>query len=262
MDLISPENIEIFFLSFVRIVTIVMVLPVIGYEPINKSVKVMFSLIFTSLLIPSISAIDIPVSLANSNLLTFFVFVLNESITGIIIGFIPFFIFAAFQFAGELMGIQMGLSMMSQFDPSAGTNLGIMGRLQYIFLMTIFLMIGGHIFFFEAIVRSFEVIPIGSISYNGIAGILGIIIHHTSEIFVIGIKAGAPVIVSLFVMDAGLGIIARTVPQMNIFLVGIPLKIGAGLVIFLIVLGFIVKLFIKYFGEIQSDLFKIIDFLA
>jgi len=239
-----------------------MLLPVIGYEPINKSVKVMFSLVFTLLLIPSIAAIEIPISLTNSGLVAFFAFVLNETITGIIIGFIPLFLFAAFQFAGELMGIQMGLSMMSQFDPSAGTNLGIMGRLQYIFLMTIFLIIGGHIFFFEAIVRSFEVIPIGSISYNGIAGILGVVLYHTSELFVIGIKAGAPVIVSLFVMDSGLGIIARTVPQMNIFLVGIPLKIGAGLLIFLVVLGFIVKLFIKYFGQIQSDLFKIIDFLS
>ena len=262
MDFINPENIEIFFLSFIRIVTIVMFLPVIGYEPINRSVKVIFSLMFTLLLLPSISAIDISVSLANSNLLSFFAYVLNEAITGIIIGFIPLFLFAAFQFAGELMGIQMGLSMMSQFDPTAGTNLGVMGRLQYIFLMTIFLIIGGHLFFFEAIVRSFEVIPIGAISYNGIGGILGILLKHTSEIFIIGIKAGAPVIVSLFVMDAGLGIIARTVPQMNIFLVGIPLKIGVGLMIFLIVLGFIVKLFIKYFGEIQSDLFKIIDLLG
>ena len=262
MEFVTPKNIEIFFLSFIRIVTIVMFLPIIGYEPINKSVKVMFALMFTLLLLPTITAIDIPLSLSSSNLIVFFAFVLNEVITGIIIGFIPLFLFAAFQFAGELMGIQMGLSMMSQFDPSAGTNLGIMGRLQYIFLMVIFLIIGGHLFFIEAIVRSFEIIPIGAISYNGIAGILGIVLKHTADIFVIGIKAGAPVIVSLFVMDAGLGIIARTVPQMNIFLVGIPLKIGAGMIIFLIVLGFIVKLFIKYFGELQSDLFKIIDFLA
>jgi len=239
-----------------------MFLPIIGYEPISRNVKVMFALLFTILILPSISEIDIPVSLSSSSLIAFFAYVINEAITGIIIGFIPLFLFAAFQFAGELMGIQMGLSMMSQFDPSAGTNLGIMGRLQYIFLMTIFLIIGGHLFFIEAIVRSFEIIPIGAISYNGIAGILGIVLKHTADIFIIGIKAGAPVIVSLFVMDAGLGIIARTVPQMNIFLVGIPLKIGAGLIIFLIVLGFIVKLFIKYFGEIQSDLFKIIDFLA
>lgn len=259
MEYITPENIESFFLVFVRTLTIIIFLPVIGYQGINMKVKVLFALLFSVLIFPSATPISF---LEQGGFLQFAACALNEILTGIIIGFVPQFLFAGFQFGGEFMGMQMGLTMIQMMDPTTEANISVMARLLYIFIMVIFLFIGGHLFFIEAIGLSLEVIPLGHFAYTGVTGILKIVTEQTATIFVIGIKAGAPVIVSLFVIEVGMGFIARTVPQMNIFLVGVPLKIGIGLIIFLIILGYTTKLFINHFGQLQSDMLLLLKIIG
>lgn len=259
MEFITPENIESFFLVFIRTLTIIVFLPVIGYQGINMKVKVLFALFFSVLIFPS----AIPIEVVNQGgLIRFFAFALNEVLVGIIIGFIPQFLFAAFQFGGEIMGMQMGLTMIQMMDPTTETNISIMGRLLYIFLMIIFLFIGGHLFFIEAIGLSLKIIPLGHFAYTGIIGILKIVTEQTASIFIIGIKAGAPIIVSLFIIETAMGFISKTVPQMNILLVGVPLKIGVGLILFLVILGYTTKLFITHFGKLQSDILLLLNIIG
>jgi len=259
MEFITADNITYFYLVFIRVLTIIVLLPVLGYEGIDMKVKVLFSFLTSILLFPY--AVQVPLEMSG-NLGLFVGYTLNEIVAGLIIGFLPIMIFVGFQYAGELMSMQMGLSMMQMMDPTTQSNISVMGRLKYIFLMMIFLFMGGHLFFIEAIGKSFELIPLGHIAYDGFAGVVQIVIRNIGDILVIGIKAGAPVVISLFVIEAGLGILSRTVPQMNIFLVAVPLKIGAGLIIFLAVVGYVVKLFIQHYGILQNDMLNIIKLLG
>lgn len=258
MDFINANNIEYFFLVFIRVFTIIIFLPVIGYEGVDIRVRALFSFLTAIICFPLATFTAAPI---NGSLQIFIAYAANEVLIGVIIGFIPLFIFAGFEFAGEFMGMQMGLSMMSYFDPTSGANISTISRLKYITLMLIFLMVGGHIFFIEAITKSFDVIRLGEPSYSGFAGIIQIILSNLKEIYIIGIKAGAPVVVSLFVIEVGLGLISKTIPQMNIFLVGIPLKILVGLIILVVVIGYIISLFTDYVGRLQGDMLDVINLL-
>lgn len=259
MTEITPANVEFYFLSFIRVFTLVSVLPVIGYESINIRVKILFSFFFTAVVFPF--AIYNEALLAGS-VASFFVYVLNEIAAGLIIGVIPVFLFYAFQFAGDFLSMQMGLSMTQAVDPTTQTNITIIGKLNYVFVMMIFFIIGGHLFFIEAIVKSFEVIPLGAAAYLKFGDILAIVGRNIHQLIVTGIKAGAPILISLFVVESALGIMARTVPQMNIFIVGIPLKIFVGFSLLILILGYVVRVFIAGFATIQNDVFTIINLLG
>lgn len=258
MDFINEQNIEYFILVFIRVFTIIVFLPVIGYEGVDIRVRALFSFFTAMICFPLAVFTAAP---TNGSLEIFVAYAANEVLVGLIIGFITLFIFAGFEFAGEFMGMQMGLSMMSYFDPTSGANISTLGRLKYIMLMLLFLLLGGHIFFIEAIAKSFEVIRLGEPSYSGFAGIIQILLSNLKEIYVIGIKAGAPVVVSLFVIEFGLGMISKTVPQMNIFLVGIPLKILVGMLILVTIIGYIINLFTGYLGRLQGDMLDVINLL-
>ncbi|MBN1968868.1 MAG: flagellar biosynthetic protein FliR [Candidatus Delongbacteria bacterium] len=259
MDFINVDNIEFVFLTFIRTFTIIVFLPVFGYQGVDMRVKVLLSILLTILIFPYVTY---PEAILGSNISAYFGYAVSEIVVGIIIGFMPVFLFAAFQFAGELMGLQMGLSMMAMMDPTSEMNLSVMSRLKYIFVMLIFLISGGHLFFIKAIVESFTVIEIGHINLTSFGAIMNIVTDNLMNLFIIGIKAGAPVVISLFVIESALGIMARTVPQMNIFLVGFPLKILIGFVMFITGLGLIVQIFLNHFGLLESDIFKIIDILG
>ncbi|PID29490.1 MAG: flagellar biosynthetic protein FliR [Candidatus Cloacimonadota bacterium] len=259
MDFITPNNIESFFLAFIRVLTIVVFLPVLGYQGVDMRVKVLLSFLLAILLFPFVTPIAPTI---DGGLIKFVGYALSELFIGITIGFVPLFIFAAFQFAGELMGLQMGLTMMAMMDPTTDTNLSLMSRLKYFFLMLIFLLIGGHLFFIEAIGESFKEIALGSVNFLSVSSITEMLTKNLSTLFSLGIKAGAPVVVTLFIIESALGIIARTVPQMNIFLVGFPLKILIGFITFITILGYVIKLFIVNLGIVEHDMLSLIKLLG
>ena len=258
MEFINAQNIEYFFLVFIRVFTIIVFLPVIGYENIDIRVRLLFSMLTAIICFPLAMHGAAP---SDGSLAMFTAFAANEVLIGLIIGFIPLFLFAGFEFAGELIGMQMGLSMMSYFDPTTNMNISTVARLKYILLMLIFLLIGGHIFFIEAIGKSFEIIRLGEPAFSGFAGIVQIVLTNIKEIYVIGFKAGAPVVAALFLIEAGLGLVSKTVPQMNIFLVGVPLKILVGLAMLLVIIGYVINLFTGYWAQIQGDMLDVINLL-
>lgn len=259
LEYVTPANIESFFLSFIRISVLITMMPVIGYQGVDARVKVLFSVMLTLVVFPYATELS---NLSDGTIAAFFAYALNEVIIGLVAGFLTMFVFYAFQYAGELMSLQMGLTMLSMMDPTTQVNLSALSRLKYIFLMLIFLMIGGHIFLVEAIKISFDVVPLGEVNFASFASVTRLVIDHTHEILEIGLKAGAPVVVTLFVIDCGLGIIARTVPQMNIFLVGFPLKILVGFIVFMIVLGYVTNLFIDTYGKLEGDIINVIRLLG
>ena len=149
----------------------------------------------------------------------------RELLVGILIGFVFFSLFVGVQMAGAFIGFQMGFAIVNVIDPVTSQQISIMSQFKYIMATLIFFLLDGHHMVLHAVVGSYQLIPIGEAVFRfSMYQEIGRLI---TGIFVIGIKLAAPVMVTLILLDVGLGVVSRTViPSMNIFIVGFPMKIG------------------------------------
>ncbi len=172
-----------------------------------------------------------------------------EITTGLIIALTAQFFFAAIQLAGQIIDTQMGFGIMNVIDPLSGTQAPILGNFKFILAILVFLNIDGHHLLIQAFFDSYRIIPIGQISLE--TNFLQLLIKDFGNIFVIGLKLSLPIVGALLFADVVLGIIARTVPQMNIFMVGMPAKILLGFGVLLAS----VPLYIYYLNTLIEDMF-------
>ncbi|KAA3615476.1 MAG: flagellar type III secretion system protein FliR [Calditrichaeota bacterium] len=221
MNALLPE-IEVFFLVFVRIITLFVLVPVFNHRAIPMTVRIALALVFTVSLIPQVPIIQIEISTAAG-----YVFLIGkEVLTGIILGFATEFIFHAVRFAGQIISFLMGFSMVIAFDPEVKQQISIISRIKSITAITLFLIIDGHFLLLEAISRSFEIIPLVGMKMSG--DVVPYLVRLSADVFVIALQIAGPILVMLLLTNVGLGILARTVPQMNVFIVGFPLTISVG----------------------------------
>ena len=131
--------------------------------------------------------------------------------------------------AGAITGFQIGLIIAQAFDPNAGGQVPIIGRLWLLLASLIFMAINGHHLVIHAFNDSYHVIPPGQVLING--GTPELMMKYTAYTFVMAVKIAAPVLVTLVLADVALGTVAKMMPTMNIFIVGFPLKVGLGLLV-------------------------------
>ncbi|HLV31789.1 MAG TPA: flagellar biosynthetic protein FliR [Chitinispirillaceae bacterium] len=255
----SVDQIEVFILIFVRIITIIALLPVFGSESIPVQLKVGFSLLLSIILFNMIFS-SIP-QMPDFSWGIMALIVIKEILVGLAIGFAASTLFAAVQFAGRLIDTEMGFGMVQLFDPFSGQSVTVMGQFQIIVFTLLFLLFNGHYFFILAIQKSFEVIPLTGANIAG-GHLVVQIANMVSNIFILAIKFSAPVFITLVLTSISLGVVARTVPQMNIFFVGLPLKIMVGLGATFIALPLLGNLFRKMVDALIQDIWRILHIMA
>jgi flagellar biosynthetic protein FliR len=162
-----------------------------------------------------------------ANLGNFAVGAIGEILLGITIGMAVNLIFVGLQMAGQISGYQMGMALARVMDPSAGQQVPLLAQFFQLFAFLIFLAINAHHWFLMALADSFQLVPPFGFKISG--SLIEQLMHIAGNMFVIAIKVGAPVIAALLLTSIAFGLIARTVPQMNVFLVAMPLKIIIGL---------------------------------
>jgi flagellar biosynthetic protein FliR len=131
--------------------------------------------------------------------------------------------FQVYNFMGDLLSMQGGLRMSTLFDPSTNTQSSTLGRFYYLAFAAIFILSGGYHWFITAVVESFRVIPL-TLGNLDSTRLLGMLIIAISSFWEVSFKMAIPILAIMFLVDCGMGILARTVPQMNMFVIGIPLK--------------------------------------
>jgi flagellar biosynthetic protein FliR len=230
--------------------------PFFGHRSIPTLIKIGLIGIIAFILVPIIPTTDLNL---DGNLFSIFGIAAKEILCGLLIGFMATVLFIAVQLAGQIIGFQIGFAVMEVYDPSVSQSISIIGQFQYMIAMLIFLAVDGHHLLINAVVQSFTIVPLGQISFTGLSAEIATKI--CIDVFAIAVKLGAPVIVTLFLTDVALGIIARTVPQMNVFIVAFPLKIGAGLLILAASLPFFNYVFTKLIAGMDRDLLKLIGSL-
>ncbi len=161
--------------------------------------------------------------------LRFVALCLVELVVGLAMGFVAAVVLEALRFGGEVLDLQIGLRAGQLFDPASGMHSGILSGAYYMIALVLFVGVNGHHWLLRGLAASFTIVPVGGASLGGAptepAGDLG------TCVLAMGLRIAAPVMAALLLADLALGLVARAVPQMNVFLVGIPAKIAAGLMI-------------------------------
>ncbi|MGB9697784.1 MAG: flagellar biosynthetic protein FliR [Thermodesulfobacteriota bacterium] len=220
------EQIKTFILILMRVTAVLFFMPVLGTRNIPAVSKIGLSMIISLLLLPLVK-ID-PQSFPKEPL--FFVsLLLKEIILGMVLGLSVKVIFAGVQAGGHISGFHIGFTMAQIIDPQSESQETVLTQLYFFLSLLIFLAIDGHHWFIRALTYSFEFIPLGSFFLKAQLG--EHLLKLSGTIFIIAVKIAAPILVALFLVQMGLGILAKAAPQINIMMTSFPLIIAVGLLI-------------------------------
>lgn len=226
-----------------------MTAPIFGNRNIPVLFKAGLGVIITIILFP---LINLNIAFIDE-LIPFIIAIAGEIMLGVIIGFSAKLIFAGVQLAGQITGFQMGFAIANIMDPLTSDQVPFMGLFYNLFAMLIFLSINAHHVFLKALVESFKMIPPFAFGFSG--SLTELMMKFAGDMFIISIKIGAPVIAALLLTSAALGLIARTVPQMNIFIVAMPIKIVIGLMFTGISLSYLSFYLTQIFNDLGRNIF-------
>lgn len=245
-------------LVFLRMFGFFIVVPIFFPKGLPNIAKVAFTLIIAYLLLPGISYSGLNIT---SNYLLIALAV-NEIVTGLTLGFITSLCFFSVRMAGQLIDMQIGFSMINMFDPSTSSNSTLLEHVLYWCSLIVFFIIDGHHMLIRLLIESFNAISLGKFVLAGAS--INQIINAFVEFFGIGLKIAIPVVLIILITDIILGLIGRTVPQINLMILGLPIKILVGLTCFTFALPIFIKLMTSYFTSTQDiikEFFKVIPFV-
>jgi flagellar biosynthetic protein FliR len=228
------DYIPLFGVILIRVAGIVVAIPAFSSRSVPLHVRIGLLIGLTVILFPIVSDQIRPLTFSFPQVVPL---LFTEFMVGMVLGFAISFVMNAFIIAGELIGIQMGINLISALDPVAGGQVPILGQFMGLLGMLIFLAIDGHHMMFEALVASFQLVPPMHVHFSGF--LVESVLKLGVGMFVLALKVGAPVMTAVFIVTLGMGILGRTIPQLNVMLNNVPITIGVGL----LVLGLSLPLF-------------------
>ncbi len=240
---ISLAQVQLFLLVVLRIGAIVMSMPVFSSNSIPMQVKIGLTFAISMALFTILDLEPIAVS---GDIFTFTIGIIGEVMIGIIIGLSVRLIFAGIQLAGQMAGYQMGLAVANVMDPTSSEQFPILAQFNQLLAMLLVLATNAHHLFLRALAESYRLVPPFGFHFSN--SVMQQLVDLGGNMFVIAIQIGAPVIAALLLSTVAFGLVARTVPQMNVFIVAMPLKIAVGLLF----LGF----GLPYFSAFVNALFR------
>ncbi|PAB61255.1 flagellar biosynthetic protein FliR [Anaeromicrobium sediminis] len=259
MDIVLKflNNKDVFLLVLSRIIGIIVSIPFFRDKIILNNIKIILSFLIAIIIFPFM---EIPNLIDNSTFLSFGLNILKESIIGMSIGMIAYLYYTIVYMSGFIIDLQMGFSMANVISPQDDTQVPLTANFFYLISVLVFLSSNAHHKVIYAIVDSFKYIPIGS-TING-TFILDLVTKIFSTSFIIAFKIAAPVIVSIFLANVLLGILARTMPQMNVFVVGMPLKIIVGLSVLIILLPIYLGIYTNISDRMIESIYELFNSLT
>ncbi len=247
-------NVIIWGLITIRILGLMSIAPFFAGFNIPMSVRFTISAWFGFLLLPHLRGSVIITDIFS--IYTILVYALREFFVGYLMGIVMGFPFIAVQMAGRIYGMQMGFGMMNILDPYMQQQVSIMGQFKFLIALWFFLHWDGHILLLKALVKSFDYMPVASFVFNPDA--VKEMISFVGRLFEVSMLVALPIAGSLLLADIGLGFVARTVPQMNIFVLGFPLKIIVGMMLLMAVLPLVVDVIHSYIGDSIKQMLVIV----
>lgn len=228
VDLSFPiEELEFFLLVFTRITCFIYIAPFYGMTNTPNRVKIGLGFFVSVLLYYSLMPHDV---IVYETVLEYAVIIMREAVTGLLVGLAANICMTVVGFAGRIVDMEIGLSMMSQFDPTTKESLSITG-IYYQYTMLLLLLISGmYRYLMQALVETYELIPVNAAIISG-PRMMNAMLGFMKDYILVGFQICLPIFIVATLMNAILGILAKVAPQMNMFSVGIQIKILVGFVV-------------------------------
>ena len=249
------DEFHIFLLILLRVSALLIVAPIFGHRLFLARAKVGLAVMVSMVIFPIVDRFDVPVGF-----LPYAVMMVGEVIMGLVIGYAVLLLFIGIQFAGQLAGLQMGFGIVNVIDPASHDQVSIIGQFLNILAILLMLTLDGHHIILNGLMTSFDAVPLGGVVLKAL--VAHKMIALTAEVFVIAIKVSAPIMIALFLISTAMGVLARTVPQMNVFIVGFPVQLAVGMAVLMASLPLFQILIERALKLLERDVFALIDFFA
>ena len=256
-SLISVDYFVRFVLVFFRIGGIFVFAPFFNQRAFSISLKIAFALILSFVTFPLLAVQDFTPPKEVAGIIPA---VLRELMVGLVIGYAAQLLFAGMRFAGDLISVQMGIGLATLIDPNFNEQSTVLSQLYNLFALMIFVSLGGHHFFIYSVIQTFDFVPLAGFHYSTNLG--SYLLSLFGNIFIVGLRIGAPVLITLFLTSIAVGLVSRAIPQMNVFMVSPPLQIIAGVGVIIISLRATVMMLRFLFTQLEKDLGWIITHLS
>jgi len=248
-----------FSVLFLRAASFIFTAPIIGSRNVPITVKGGLSLAVAIVVYPVI-----PHALFGQvppNLPTFALIVAREIIIGMAIGYGARLVFDGVQFGAQYVAFMMGLGIANVLDPQSEAQIPIIAQMEGVIAFILFITIGGHLWFISAFYDSYSILPTGG--FQMVSGTWVLYLSKmVGKLFVIAMKVNAPIWAALLFTQVCMGIVARMIPQINIFIVGFPLQIAVGFFVMAFSMGVLATVLERYFYQLYKDIFLIMHYMA
>lgn len=221
-----------FLLVFVRVLAFFTVLPIYNYRSIPTTFKIGLAAILAAIMV---FTLDNPILAIDS---TYYLLIIKEVLVGLLVGLIAMILMYAIQVAGGFIDYVMGFMIANVIDPQTGAQSPLIGSFLYTFAILFLLLVDGHHLLLDGIYYSYQFIPMEQLFLPlGEEKIVDYVATTFQAMFIIAFQMAFPIVGAIFIVDIGLGMVSRAVPQMNVFVVGLPLKILVGLLMMSVFVG-------------------------
>ena len=219
----AAGRLDYMLLLFLRVSGMTLSSPIFGRQNIPSAVKISYSLALAYFFF---TVLPEPTPIQYGTVPIFVLLCAKETFIGLIMGYLLTLFFSVAFISGQLIDMQMGFGMANVFDQQSNTSVPMLGNLLNIMMMLVFISADGFERLISLLYLTFLHIPVGAVTLS--SGIVWIIAELFCEAFVLGLRMALPVIISGLLGEAAMGVLVRTIPQMNVFVIGLPLKVFLG----------------------------------
>lgn len=251
----SLYTFEYFLMILVRVASFVSVAPFFGMNNTPNRVKIGLS-VFTSIIIYEVLMPKSP--LEYSGVIEFAIIVLKEGITGLLIGFAANICNSIVLLSGKIIDMEIGLSMMNVFDPTSKGQVAITGMFYNYLIMLLLIITNMHHYILRALIDSYQVIPVNGTVFHW-DSLLESMTMYMTDLMIIGFRIVLPIFATSMILNCILGIMAKVAPQMNMFAVGIQLKLLLGLTILFVTIVLLPNISNFIFTEMKKVIVSVIE---
>jgi len=232
-----------FFLLFIRVGAFLVFVPFFNSDTIPPTIKTTIAFYLAVLFFPLVDIVKFELTPSN-----IFIATISEVTFGFLIGFIIKFVFAFFQYAGELIAFVMNFTIASSFDPQSASSASIINRFLYFFIIIAFLFFDGHHMILLFVSNSIHTITLGGFALGD--NYFKIITNEMLELFIMSFSIAFPILAISLLSDVIFGMIMKTMPSFNLLIVGTPAKTMVSFVVFIVVLAPMIAVFRDEFLKI------------
>ena len=257
LSLIPIGQVLLFLTILARVAGFISAIPIFATTETPIIIRVGLVFLTTLLLFPVLSP---QIHAASFAPLPFALFMLAETLLGLLMGLTARLIFTAVEFGGTIIGYQMGFAAANIYDPTGQRQVALLSQFQNVFAILIFLAVDGHHIFFRMAVHSYELLPPGKLDLSGNA--VPYLMELASHMFALGVQFSAPILAVLLLSGLILGVLARVFPQLNVFMLSFPLNIGVSFIVIALTLDMVTALLRREFDALPERLGQLLELLA